>query len=555
MSILMNTENQNFENILGNGAKYKVPRFQRDYSWSDEQWEDLWVDIDTLNEEKQHYMGYLVLQTGTGDRQLIIDGQQRLTTLSIMVLSAIKILTELAKTDPDNQTRAEAIRARYIGTIDTVSLLTYNKLELNRNNDATFKRLSSLKELPIRKVKKTNKLMKDAFDFFYEKLKHKNGKDIAELIATMSKGLIFTKISVDNEINAYKVFETLNARGVQLSTPDLLKNYLFSIISKHGDVTVEEMNRLDESWEEIVEQLGKESFADFLRTDWNSKHKTVTKNALFKEIRNNVSSREDVYDYLEELGKRSQIYAALFLPDDEIWQNNDYKECSKDITVFKLFSIKQPFNIFLAAYDAFSPKEFTRLMKYIVILSIRYNTICARSTKEQERIYNTIALNITSGKYKRASHVKNSDEFKKLYPSDEDFIATFKTKHMPHIQTKKKIRYILAEIENHVASKHSAYEDVTIEHILPEHPTEKWITSFGDEWDDSINRLGNMVLLSKEDNKAIGTAIFEEKKKVYCQSGFSLATQIGGYDSWNLENLNKYQSWLAEQAVKTWAIN
>ena len=79
----------------------------------------------------------------------------------------------------------------------------------------------------------------------------------------MASGLIFTKVSVNNEINAYKVFETLNARGVQLSTPDLLKNYLFSIISKDGNVSNEEIDQLDEKWEYIVDQLGRNSFSDF----------------------------------------------------------------------------------------------------------------------------------------------------------------------------------------------------------------------------------------------------------------------------------------------------
>ncbi|MEM9243495.1 MAG: DUF262 domain-containing HNH endonuclease family protein [Pseudomonadota bacterium] len=555
MSILMSTESQNFQNIMGNGSKYKVPRFQRDYSWEEEQWEDLWTDIQTLREEKQHYMGYLVLQTGTGERQLIIDGQQRLTTLSIIVLSALKRLKELSEHDKNNEKRAEAIRTTYIGTIDTVSLTTYNKVELNRNNDTVFKKLSSLETPPVRKVKRTNKLMTESFDFFYKKLQGRDGKEIAAFIELMSKGLMFTKISVDNEINAYKVFETLNARGVQLSTPDLLKNYLFSIISKDGTVTDEEMDDLDIRWEEIVKQLERNSFSDFLRFDWNSQNKTATKNELFRKIRNHIASRTEAHHYLKRLEKRSQVYAALFSAEDELWQKEGYKGCSEYVFALELFGIKQPMSVFLVAYEKFEPHEFVKLMRYISILSMRYNTICKRSPNEQERIYNQIALSIHSGEYKRASSVKNSSEFKKIYPSDDDFIQIFKNKRMPHVQTLKKIKHILLEIERHLSDKKLQGGDISVEHILPKTPDGQWRREFGDDWEDCTDRLGNMTLLTINDNKLAGRKLFTDKKPIYENSGFKIAEKISDYDQWNIDNLKLYQHWLAEQAANTWKIN
>lgn len=577
MSILMQTENQSFQSIMGNGSKYKVPRFQRDYSWTEEQWEDLWADVETLQEEKQHYMGYVVLQTGVGERELIIDGQQRLTTLSIIVLSAIKILDALdggqrfittnhgqvIKTNDGkaiiaNLTRADEIRRLYIGTVDPVSLTTYNKLELNRNNDVTFRRLSALENPPTRKVKRTNALIKKSFDFFCEKLQGKEGKSIAAFIETMSKGLIFTKISVDNEINAYKVFETLNARGVQLSTPDLLKNYLFSVISKDDNISEEEMSDLDERWEGIVYQLGKQDFSHFLRTDWNSQYKTVSKNALFKAIRTKIHSRPLAYDYLKRLTKRAEVYAALFIPSDELWRSDAYKDCAKKIAFFDLFNIKQPFNVLLAAYDKFDGKEFGRLMQYLLVLSARYNIICNRSAKAQESVYNEIALKISSGEYKRASHVKNAREFKELYPSDDDFIVMFSNKRMPRMQMTKKIRYLLAEIEHHLSKRAVETEGVTevsIEHILPENPDKKWIETFGDGWEDAINRLGNMTLLSMSDNKSAGRRSFNQKKDIYKKSGFYLAEKIATYGEWNNDSLSAYQQQLAKAASKSWKMD
>jgi uncharacterized protein with ParB-like and HNH nuclease domain len=558
MSILMTTENQSLQGILGNAHKYKVPSFQRDYSWSDEQWEDLWVDIETLDEEGQHYMGYVVLQAGS-ERELIIDGQQRLTTLSIIVLAALKRLNQLIDGDSDNEKRADGIRDRYIGSFDPVSLNSYNKLELNRNNDPAYRQLSVLEQLGVRKQKKTNKLMGKAFTFFYDKLNKKTGKEIAEYVEKMSRGLIFTKISVTDELNAYKVFETLNARGVQLSTSDLLKNYLFSVINKDENIADDELESLDEKWEAIVNQLGSTDFTHFLRTDWNSRYKTVTKNELFKKIRALIVSRDDAYKYLQRIREDVEIYAALSRPDDELWRevkDGQYKECERDLKAFELLNINQPYSIFLAAYKAFEPKEFIKLMRYIKILSLRYNAICHKPAKDQERVYNDIAMKITVGEYKRASHIKNSPEFKKLYPDDETFISSFKYKTMPFVQTKKKIKFILTEIEDYLSKKRMSRDTgiVTIEHILPANPDGNWVADFGEGWEDAVSRLGNMVLLELSDNKNAKRLSFEEKKAIYKKSDFLVSQKICEYEEWNSESLNDYQAWLGKQAAEAWKL-
>ena len=98
-SINFNTANQTFRQLVGNGLTYHVPRFQRDYSWTEEEWDDLWQDILGIvtGDESAHYMGYLVLQTADNKEFDIIDGQQRLTTLSLLVLAILKNLKDLIK--------------------------------------------------------------------------------------------------------------------------------------------------------------------------------------------------------------------------------------------------------------------------------------------------------------------------------------------------------------------------------------------------------------------------------------------------------------------------
>jgi len=244
-----NTSNDTYKQLLAGGSVFRIPRFQRDYSWKEDNWEDLWSDIiDLMNDPEvdAHYMGYLVLQPKSDHSMDIIDGQQRMTTLALLVLAGMRKIRELSQAGIDaqnNDTRLDELRRTYIGQLDTVSLTVNSKLTLNRNNDNYYQTyLATLRDMPSRGFKASEHLMRKASEWFQRKLSDyvnstdrpeaEHGMVIAELIDKVSRGLFFTVITVDDELNAYKVFETLNARGVKLAAPDLLKNYLFSVISR-----------------------------------------------------------------------------------------------------------------------------------------------------------------------------------------------------------------------------------------------------------------------------------------------------------------------------------
>ena len=142
MEGIRNTSNETFRRLLGNGMHYQIPKYQRDYSWDIEQWSDLWYDIQQIISEKSsHYMGYLVLQTEDDKNYQVIDGQQRLTSIYILILAVIRQLLDLPGTEQekdDNRRRAETIRTTYIGNIDILTLTSKNKLVLNRINNRFF---------------------------------------------------------------------------------------------------------------------------------------------------------------------------------------------------------------------------------------------------------------------------------------------------------------------------------------------------------------------------------------------------------------------------------
>ncbi|MCM7532243.1 MULTISPECIES: DUF262 domain-containing protein [Enterobacter] len=555
--MLMEPKNENFNELIGGPNKYIVPRFQRDYAWDVGQWEDLWGDINSLDDEGFHYMGYIVLQQKEQYQHEIIDGQQRLVTLSIIVLAAMKAIKTLIDNGEDvqgNTERLDGITQNFVGSKNFVTLKVINKLELNRNNKSYFQRMSShLEAQNSRGITSTNKLIRKCFDFFCKKDYGKTGAEIAQFIADFSSSMIFTKIIVQDDLNAYKVFETLNARGVQLSTPDLLKNYLFSIVTKDDQIGEEELNDLDEQWSEMIVQLGESNVSDYIRYHYNSQRRMVTKNNLFSSMRKILTKPEEAYQYLKSLIDYSPIYASLINPNDAWWGDQDvkYRNVLHYLNGIRLFNIKQPLTIFLAAFGNFSPEEFVKLVKYIYVLSIRYNIICHLSPSEQENIYNQIANKVYNREFLRASHVKNSEEFKRLYPDDNAFFNAFEFHRMPSRQTAKKIRFLLSEIEGYLGNP-CDYEKTTLEHICPYHPEKDWNESFGEGINDVKDRLGNMILMDKDNLKR---SSFEEKKKEYKKSGYKLALKVTEYAEWNLESVNDFQKWMSQQAVNVWKVD
>jgi uncharacterized protein with ParB-like and HNH nuclease domain len=153
--------------LLGNGWSYRVPRFQRDDSWEESEWDDLWQDILGMlipGGESAHYMGYLVLQTADNRAFDVIDGQQRLTTLSLLVLAILKnlqVLVDSGIESDNNRRRIEQLRQSYIGFLDPVRLVPQSKLTRNRNNDAYYQNfLVPLARLPQHGIKASEHLLR-----------------------------------------------------------------------------------------------------------------------------------------------------------------------------------------------------------------------------------------------------------------------------------------------------------------------------------------------------------------------------------------------------------
>ena len=560
-----NTTNNTFRQLMGNGLSYRVPLFQRDYSWGPDEWDDLWQDIVELfgdAPEPAHYLGYLVLQSADNRTFDIIDGQQRMTTLSLLMLAAVSHLTDLAAPDDPNDPqsrRAQQLRANYIGYLDPVSLVPRSKLTLNRHNDSFYQNyLVPLEHLPQRGLNFSEQLLRRAFSWFKEHLKERSGDDgksVASFVDRTVDKLFFTVITVTDELNAFKVFETLNARGVRLSATDLLKNYLFSVVSRSG-AHESEIKALETRWEGIVGLLGSESFPEFLRVFWNSRNRLVRKADLFKTIRAVINDRSNAFALIRDMDRHARIYAALRSPEDDFWTPEERDSLSQ----LQMFNVRQPLALLIAAFDRIAEQDragFSRLLRAIAVVSFRYNVICSRQSNEQEAVYNHIAVELSAQRVTGAGAA--IEELQSVYPEDPEFRAAFveKTLRTTSSRNKKVARFILFRIERQLSERSFDFESAkyNIEHILPESPGDGW-DQFDDQQREACTyRLGNLTLLTASTNRNAGNAGFAEKHTAYRDSEFAITGKLAEeYDTWTVDKIRSRQSWMAKQATSIWRI-
>lgn len=561
-----NTTNSTFRQLMGNGLSYRVPPFQRDYSWMADEWDDLWQDIVGLfgeEPEPAHYMGYLVLQSGDSKAFDIIDGQQRMTTLSLLMLAAVSHLSDLAlpddKADPQYR-RAEQLRGAYIGYLDPVTLVPRSKLSLNRHNDGFYQNyLVPLEQLPQRGLNASEHLLRRAFTWFKERIRERTGNEgesVARFIDATVDKLFFTVITVTDELNAFKVFETLNARGVRLSATDLLKNYLFSVISR-GGVHDSELKSLEERWEEITGLLGSESFPDFLRVYWNSRNRLVRKADLFKTIRNDIRDKASAFALIRALDRHARIYAALRNPSDSQWNTEERERLSQ----LQMFNVRQPLAVLMAVFDRFGEQQrevFSKFLRAVAIVSFRYNVICSRQSNEQEDVYNTIARKVSDGELDSISSLIAA--LRPVYPEDGAFKTAFSDKELrtTNTRSKKIVRFILFQLEERHSGRSLDPESsrYTIEHVLPENRNEGWQAFDDPQHEGFVYRLGNMTLLEASLNRDLGNSEYSAKRAAYQHSELEITKRIAAeYDEWTVEKIGSTQQWMATQATAIWQIS
>ena len=557
---VLSTATINYLELIGNGKAYRVPPYQRDYAWTEEEWEDLWNDVLDLRRETEdrHYMGALVVQ-GESDREFtIIDGQQRLATISILSLAVIAKLHRMADQEIDaerNRERAKELRNRFVGEKDPASLIESSRLNLSRTDDAFYQDyLVQLRDPPNpRGLPQSNSLLWKCFRYFSEQLDavgdlQEDGEALARVLSeTAARSLLFILITVEDELDAYTVFETLNARGLELTTADLLKNYFFSKVRVPND-----LDALQRRWQALIATVSPERFSDFLRYHFLCEQKGVRKERLFKLVRDRVNTSQHVFDLLGALDYRAELFAALGDASHEYWM--ELRNVKPHVQALILFRARQVTPVLFAAWERFSPDDFARVLKLVSVVSFRY-LVSGRNPNALEPAYHEAAKAILDGNAPRPGAV--FAHLRPVYVDDGAFENNFAVFSLNPRRGKKLVKYILFRLEEGAGGgpRDPETEPASIEHILPQNPSGDWFDSFTAlELEAATNRIGNMTLLESAVNRDVGNAPYPEKRAAYEGSIYALTREVAEIapEEWNFAFMENRQRHLAQRATQVW---
>ena len=546
---------------------YAVPNFQRDFSWTETQIDELWNDItNTINENRQeHFMGAMVVKNSNKPKLRLIDGQQRMTTISLLMCVVRDVAIEKG-----DQELSIYISEKYLGSRNLRTRKTDPKLILNEVNNQFYqenflepKGIKILKELKNKLRKKgyksqnkSNKLMVNAYIKLHSNIQDylSNARDISESLIEIEEcvkdKLISILISVANEANSYLIFETLNNRGLDLSVADLLKNHLFAKASSR-------LEDVQKKWIEINREVDKFEVTKFIRHYWLSNYKLISEKDLFREISAKFRTSSDVLNFVNSLRESAEIYSAFKNPQSPVW--NSFNSNTKNyINQLVLFQTNQCYPALLAAKENLSDELFSKTLQMIVVFSFRYNTICGLNPNKLEGVYSEIAKYIRKESPKSAKSI--FEKLSKLYPKDPDFHKAFQKKTVS-ANNSKLARYILSEINRHYLKSKELIAnpnemELNLEHILPKKPNNNWLEKFSrNDPSQYIYRLGNMTLLDSSVNSKLGNRSFQEKSEAFAHSKLEITKEVADYSVWSPKQIEQRQEKMSKAACQIWRLN
>ena len=524
-----------------------VPDWQRNYSWTKKEFEVFWHDLIAFESEfpgdsiKEHeyFLGSIVLVKKDGYFELL-DGQQRLSTATIL----LSVVRDHLSGYRDGEASLATSRD-YIVTEDHYSGDRTYKLTMGRYDMDFFKRyVQDQTEVTVPRPSPrllSHKLIRAARNYFDRQFSEKYRAVQSEIEAhrwalrikdILTNRMVAVVIESSDTKGAAAAFETLNDRGVDLSTPDLLHTLLLRR-SNESD-----QNEINESWATTLQLQN--HVDEFLRHWWLSSYGDLTGIKLYDALKNKVNDGELTPIVLtRRIGEAADTYLALLECRDE---NPEMKILLSDI---KDLGAKLLYPVLLSAYSTGYEAERMPIAASLISLFVRYNAIGRlEGTWLEPRIYG-IAMHMRENE--ALEHITRIQE---LAPDDEKFRSDFRTAVVPRQLT---ARYLLRKIETANRTGELQVQGssrVHVEHIYPQNPPEsqRW-----DNHDAAVNRLGNLTLLSRVLNQRIKNAPFAEKKKSYMESDISITKELGNYDSWGMESIELRQGRFADRALAIWA--
>lgn len=545
-----------------------VPPNQRSYAWEERNVLELLQDLNasmtagSANGTQEYFLGTIVLvDPQDGKPPQISDGQQRLATTAI-ILARIRDIYK----DIDQEARATSVNNDYISKIDLDTAEIKTQVSLNTEDNAFF--VSTIlggyphKVDESKFIRSSNKKLLTASNVAYKYLRaHIDGFPETSRSAQLTRWVKFIKelthiivVTVPDANQAFRLFETLNDRGVKASQVDILKNYF---LEQSG----ERRNETHSEWTELTGKI-EANFPDddnltllYLRHLWITQNGRTTEKELSAKIRSKINAETLAVNFVSEANNASSDYIALFEPSHPKW--TDYKNTTREYlnTINRHLKVEQIRPLLFAIARHFDPEEADKAFRYAVSISVRFLIYGGRGGFLDEH-YAARAHLIGSGEITKAKALRES--LQNEVPTDSQFEQAFSTARVSKAYL---ARYYLRALDKTIKDDpqpefvaNEDYEATNLEHIIPLKPSADWKISEEDA--ASCNKMiGNLTLLRTKKNVAIGNDRFAEKVKIYKDSQYSVTNHLEKYGTeFGIEQVKERQSEFAMLASKTWSI-
>lgn len=564
-------QDKTIKELLLSGRQFIIPRFQREYSWDKKNYKEFLDDMINcliINDGKisfdQYFLGTMLFvgDCFEGDKSEIdvVDGQQRLTTITIL-FSALS--------DRFLQIKQETLSTqifKYIMTTD------------DDGNDVRI--IKSKTHYPffsfyIQDRKKENKqtpsseeeqCIKETYEYLYNSLaeeklrsflKRKYGNDeidqleyldILKAVRDQVLNTTFVSISTKERKQANMIFEILNAKGKNLSDVDLIKNKIFELVDD-----TEPADYAAEKWKSIKSILNARNvdvgFVQFYRYFWISKYKKSSVNRLYDDFKSIIKPKsKDRYKlFLKEIEDTAKLYVKVVSPQRSDFQDRkEYFGLIQSIKVLSdYFNIVQVRIALIALIEAkekgiISLKQLKSTVYELENFHFSYNAICSKPTNKLEKIYSTFSISLRSCNEKtEAKQIINDliDKLNKIYVPYQEFESEFinltytKRNSTDNMTTK----YIINKIASYYEKKEIFEDDGSIEHILPESD------------DTKNNNIGNLILLEQGLNKDADCLEYIDKITVYKKSSYKWIKEfVDNNAEWSYDKIQERSKKLSE---------
>ena len=511
------------------------------------------------DKEDEYFLGSIVA-TADDDIVEVVDGQQRLATTMILIAA----IRDWHFEQKDVETAAE-LELELLQKKDRRTKEIHPKLMLNDVDDGYFRdRILSRPDSPERKqcvpIKSSHKRIDTAAKLARQhvnRIAHdsKTPADrLYDLLDYLQHHAKVIWLTATDSANAFVIFETLNDRGLELATTDLLKNYLFSMA---GD----QLDRVQRSWISMISTLdtvaGDNAATEFLRHFWSSHHGPTRKHELYAKIKKKTRARKAVVDLADELERAANIYVAIVNEESSFWRT--YGETSRlHMSTMNLLGMVQIRPLLLALLDEGpSVREVRKILRSMVSWGVRFLIVGGLGGGTLEKHYSDAALEVRSKKIETATKLRQF--LQGVIPGDADFKNAFEVAKVSKVHL---ARYYLRALERRSnATKqpelvpNSNPDEVNLEHILPKNLDEGWGKTFTAEDHAALRyRIGNLALLAKEENVKSDRDLFIDKRNILIKSKFKLTQMVGKKMQWRGTEINARQKDLAKLAIETWKI-